>query len=167
MPSSTFEFCKNCVVSYKCCAQLGTQQGLTAPIVTEKEIKYIFSQYSIEGIYCKESFLEVSSDNKFVFKTRECGGCIFYEKEKCKIYNLRPFDCMIFPLDIYKIGLRYFWIIYDTYCKQNINKDIHELLKFGEMLLEKQGADFIYEFAQDINNAPNNIEYKILKEIVY
>lgn len=39
--------------------------------------------------------------------------CIFWKKDiGCGIYENRPFDCKLFPFDIYKINGEYTWIVY-------------------------------------------------------
>lgn len=39
--------------------------------------------------------------------------CVFWKKDTgCGIYENRPFDCMLFPFDIYKIDGEYKWVIY-------------------------------------------------------
>lgn len=39
--------------------------------------------------------------------------CVFWSKDTgCGIYENRPFDCMLFPFDIYKINGEYTWVVY-------------------------------------------------------
>jgi Fe-S-cluster containining protein len=39
--------------------------------------------------------------------------CVFWDKNNgCGIYESRPFDCMLFPFDIYKINGEYTWVVY-------------------------------------------------------
>lgn len=39
--------------------------------------------------------------------------CVFWSKDAgCGIYQNRPFDCMLFPFDIYKIDGEYTWVVY-------------------------------------------------------
>ncbi len=46
--------------------------------------------------------------------------CVFWEKDKgCGIYQNRPFDCMLFPFDIYKINGEYTWVVYSCNPESN------------------------------------------------
>jgi len=39
--------------------------------------------------------------------------CVFWDKDiGCRIYQNRPFDCKLFPFDIYKINGIYTWVVY-------------------------------------------------------
>ena len=39
--------------------------------------------------------------------------CVFWKKDTgCGIYENRPFDCMLFPFDIYKIDNEFTWVVY-------------------------------------------------------
>jgi drug/metabolite transporter (DMT)-like permease/Fe-S-cluster containining protein len=40
--------------------------------------------------------------------------CVFWDDKntKCSIYHNRPFDCMMYPFDIFLINQKYHWIVY-------------------------------------------------------
>ena len=45
--------------------------------------------------------LDIKNDKILTFlRTHAEGGCIFIKNNKCSIYDVRPLDCRIFPLDI-------------------------------------------------------------------
>lgn len=47
-------------------------------------------------------------------KKKNSTECIFWDSnsKKCSIYQNRPFDCMIYPFDIFAINGKYYWIVY-------------------------------------------------------
>ena len=62
--------------------------------------------------------------------------CVFWDKEKgCTIYQERPFDCRLFPFDIYKIDGEYTWIVYSC------NKDSD--WSWSEEILKSLEAEII------------------------
>jgi len=46
-------------------------------------------------------------------KKKNSEECIFWDKKSgCTVYEKRPFDCKVFPFDIYKIDGKYTWVVY-------------------------------------------------------
>ena len=64
-----------------------------------------------------DSFVETVEFNKIptpVIKNKDgVEECYFWdsEKEHCSIYDVRPFDCKLFPFDIHEIDGKYMWVI--------------------------------------------------------
>lgn len=64
--------------------------------------------------------------------------CIFWDKERgCTIYQDRPFDCRLFPFDIYKIDGDYTWIVYS--CNEDSD------WSWSEKILQSLEAEIITE----------------------
>jgi uncharacterized cysteine cluster protein YcgN (CxxCxxCC family) len=48
-------------------------------------------------------------------RLKDDGSCIFFDDKlgRCGVYDYRPLDCRLFPLDITLIDGQYHWICYD------------------------------------------------------
>lgn len=49
---------------------------------------------------------------KAINKKANSDVCVFWNENKCSIYEHRPFDCRAYPFDILKINGKYHWIVY-------------------------------------------------------
>jgi Fe-S-cluster containining protein len=49
---------------------------------------------------------------KAINKKANSDICVFWNENKCSIYQHRPFDCRAYPFDILKINGKYYWIVY-------------------------------------------------------
>ncbi|MCV0393055.1 MAG: YkgJ family cysteine cluster protein [Nitrosopumilus sp.] len=94
--------------------------------------------------------------------------CVFWDTEKgCTVYSERPFDCKVFPFDIYKIDGKYTWIVYS--CNQDTD------WTWSEKILETMERDL---FTDDVikhleaftdlgrlEKSDKSYEYKILRQV--
>ena len=117
METTVFKNCKDCKANAKCCAQLGENFQLNGPIVTEKEIKIIDGQIVDHQLWF-EIINQIKGRKTYSIKTNNNGQCVFYKNNKCEIYEVRPFDCRIFPLDIFMINSKYYWVCYTKFCEK-------------------------------------------------
>lgn len=49
---------------------------------------------------------------KAINKKANSDVCVFWNENKCSVYQHRPFDCRAYPFDILKINGKYHWIVY-------------------------------------------------------
>jgi Fe-S-cluster containining protein len=162
MKTDIFHFCNHCKVSDKCCKQLGPGFNLSAPIITEREIEQIRERIKMKSSPIN-NFIESQGKKLTVIVTNSCSGCVFHKNMRCKIYDIRPFDCKIFPLDVFKIGSQFCWVAYETFCEQEIDWNV--LISYGESLLKQYDHIFLEDFALDIEQFPPTLAYTILKEV--
>jgi len=159
-----FAFCQHCRVADKCCTQLVNSSLLTPPVLTPAEVGRIRLRFNCDSGLYVDTAHTINGKTAVTMRTKRDGSCIFYSSNHCNIYDIRPFDCMIFPLDIVRIAGHYCWILYNTFCGKNIEHT--SILAYGESLLAKQPCGFIKNFAWDVERIPNKLEYKVLKEIL-
>jgi Fe-S-cluster containining protein len=162
---NVFDFCHKCKLSDRCCEQLGEFSGLSAPIVSKGELRRMRNLVGNKFSSCINTSIDNKGRKIRTIQIRKSGSCIFHENGRCSIYENRPFDCMIFPLDIFEIDSHYHWIVYDTFCGEKI--DFDKILRYGEFLLKKRESSFLKEFAWDVIDRPVKLSYTILKEIVF
>lgn len=58
---------------------------------------------------------------KTLRKQENSTECVFWDRneKKCSIYKNRPFDCLIYPFDIFKINGEFHWIVYSCNPQSN------------------------------------------------
>lgn len=163
MSHPAFHFCKNCAVAEKCCTNPKPNGELGPPYLTEDDVKRIerFLQkprnsFSDESVDQESSYLSRS------IKTRPEGGCIFYRDRKCQIYEARPLDCRLFPLDICRIGNEYFWVVYHTFCGKTL--DFKSLLQYGEEALQRHKPD-LAGLASRLDELSPSLPYTMLAKV--
>ena len=98
------------------------------------------------GKAVKEHITETTIQGKKVKtlkKKENSNQCVFWDEsqKKCSVYKNRPFDCIIYPFDIFKIDEKYHWIVYscnpqsnwewsETYLQMfENNPQFHEILE--------------------------------------
>ena len=108
----TYQFCNGCVGKFDCCCNC---ESIDMPILLPFEAK------SISAITKKsiDSFAEKKTNNLYQMKrvgddpNREC---IFFQNNRCSIYNNRPVDCRMFPFDFKEFDGEYWVVYYNKVC---------------------------------------------------
>ena len=158
-----FEFCNDCLLASNCCSKVKKGGRIEPPFLTDQDIKNI-SPYLEEPV---EHFVEARiGDNGSMMFLRSNGSerCIFLDEEmKCKIYDVRPLDCRLFPLDVIKEENDYYWIIYTSFCFSN-KINIPDLLEFANGVLP-QLAPYLDDYATIDLPGMDKEEYIILGKI--
>ena len=158
-----FEFCNDCLLVNNCCSKVKKGGRIEPPFLTSQDIQNI-SEYIKEPL---ESFCENrdGSNDKMIFLKSNGGEkCIFLDEEmKCKVYDVRPLDCRLFPLDVIKEENDYYWIIYTRFCFSN-KINIPDLLEFANGVLP-QLAPYLDDYATIDLPGMDEEEYTILGKI--
>jgi Fe-S-cluster containining protein/uncharacterized membrane protein len=153
--------CSTCKKS--CCTSFVSPFLVKSDIERLKEI----------GLRYKTHLNDMVIDGKKVKTIKRKEGttnCIFWDKNSgCTIYEQRPFDCRIFPFDIFKIDGKYYWIVYS--CNPNSDwkwtevsiKTFEENPQFNEIL---ESID-LYSNLDEINKVKylDKTEYTIIREV--
>ncbi len=117
------------------CSHTSCCNNFVTPFVTPSEKK------EISKIGHKDFSDEFTAQGMDVFSLKKKPGtdeCVFWKKDTgCSIYQNRPFDCMLFPFDIYKINEEYTWVVYAC----NSESD----WKWSEKILESMEKEIISE----------------------
>lgn len=152
--------CDKCQTS-TCCINFLT------PLITIKELKSIrdFSGFSDISQVKKINNLEMHY-LKTKPNTREC--LFLGSDKKCTIYEGRPFECRIFPFDIYKIDGNLTWVVYTCNSELDWTWSEEILVKFEKDLLTSDiikhlNAFMDLERIQD--DAGETYDYKILRKV--
>lgn len=75
--------------------------------------------------------------------------CTFLDKQgKCKIYDIRPLDCRLFPLDIIEQDGEYYWCVFTTCPNWQRMKELLEPLI--PLLEEKINSSLWQQFSKQI-----------------
>ena len=162
MEETAFDFCRTCKVDHKCCTNVKHDAEIELPYLTQEDTTRI---ERATGLTLPE-FAEVTQDEHgqdvLSLRAHEDGGCRFYERGRCQIYEVRPLDCRLFPLDIFRIDGELCWVIYHAFCRQPI--DVHQLRQYGQSLLARYNPD-LDGFARDVKTSPPRLAYSLIGPI--
>lgn len=103
----TYAFCNSCVGKFDCCCNCNE---IDMPILLPAEVSKI-SRISRRRV---EDFAVKLTNNLYQMRREnddEKKGCVFFQNNKCSIYENRPIDCRLFPFDFKEIDGEY-WLIY-------------------------------------------------------
>lgn len=101
-------------------------------------------------------------------KKKKSDECIFWDSKKgCTVYSERPFDCKVFPFDIYKINGKYTWVVYSC--------NIESSWEWSEKILQTMERDLLTDDVIEhleaftdlgrLDKSDKSYQYKILREI--
>lgn len=159
--------CKACS-GLDCCGLLTEGGIIEPPYLLKRDIKDIeyYTGLSSDAFAVKK--LNPHTGNfVFIMKTNERGGCVFFNQRTglCDIYNCRPVDCRLFPLDIRWIDNRYYWALFRyPKCHRSISDDLKYLLDFRTQALFYL-ADELMDYATFPVPGMEKIGYTILEEL--
>ena len=139
----TYSFCARCPSHSNCCVRVKPNGQISPPILLGEEIAAI-AKHSNES---PEAFSETreGSDETRAMKPSH-HGCYFYRDGKCSIYQVRPLDCRLFPIDIMeKSNGSIVWIAYTQVCP--VKFDIASCLEKAKRLLPEL-RNYVREYAR-------------------
>ncbi|MGI0027318.1 MAG: EamA family transporter [Nitrosopumilaceae archaeon] len=104
-------------------------------------------------------------------KKNNSSTCTFWDetKQNCSIYNHRPFDCRIYPFDIYLIDGKYHWIVYSCNPESNWqwSEDYLQRLEEDSRFIEIIENIKNYSDLSEIKTLEYEIPYTVLREVNY
>lgn len=95
------------------------------------------------------------------------GKCCFLKNNKCGIYELRPFECRIFPLDIEKINGKIMWIMW-LWCPASARINIPVLIKNADKMAKQLGKEYILDYIRYHSaeeSKYSSMKFKLIKEV--
>lgn len=104
----TYPFCNTCVGKFDCCCNCNE---IDMPILLPNEADSIsrISRKPIDG------FAKKLTNNLYQMqRDSQTNGCVFFQNNRCTIYENRPIDCRLFPFDFKEIDGEYWIIYYDS-----------------------------------------------------
>ncbi|MHB8601538.1 MAG: EamA family transporter [Nitrosotalea sp.] len=154
--------CKTCSTN-SCCT------SFSAPLLFSTDIDKLKAINKYNNVYVQE--IKIRGKLLKTIKKKKNSECIFWDhnNKKCSIYKNRPFDCMIYPFDIFSINGKYFWVVYSC----NPNSD----WRWSESHLQTfENSDEFKEILVNIDSYHGHIdvdrsvktdmiEYSIIREV--
>jgi len=116
------------------------------------------------------SDIELKKLNVKKINQKEDGSCIFQNKSgNCTVYEERPFECRIFPLDIMEINNKLYWVIWDI-CSATEGINYNNILENIETNFPKKWSlKYIQDYTEYHKlNQPikySKATFKIIKEL--
>lgn len=142
-----FSMCKNCKFDKACCK-------IVPPMVFEFE-RATFRDYIIFDNF---------QDRQISLLKKIGKTCVFLKNGKCQIYNKRPFNCKMFPLDVKKINKKLCWILWEfCYTPKNIEQNLASF----EKIITKITKNELYTYIAYTKNSSDfqNLKFKILRKV--
>jgi Fe-S-cluster containining protein len=100
------ELCHNCK-GIPCCTDF------QFPYVSDEQADIIRNTYNIDFKFTKVNAPNNDTPELVIINKPETNECIFWNKENgCSIYEKRPFDCRLFPFDIYLFDGVAHWVVF-------------------------------------------------------
>jgi len=132
--AGTYDFCATCPAHLNCCSRVQSGGAIDTPVAMTDEISKLADFTGLD----RQSFSnqpDIAGSEVSKLKTGASGsGCIFFDGYQCTVYEVRPFDCRLFPLDvIVDEDGQLCWIAYTTLCP--IDVDLRRYLDHAESLL--------------------------------
>jgi len=153
--------CKTCQ-THNCCT------SFSSPILFHKDIEKL----KVINKYNNEYIDEIQIRGRLLktIKKKKNSECIFLDDDKkCSIYKNRPFDCMMFPFDIFAIDGKYFWVVYSCNPNSDWNWSESYLQTFENSEEFKDLLENIdsYHGHIDVDRSVKNdqIEYSVIREV--
>ena len=141
MKTKLWQECLSCKAKNKCCG------NFAYPLfVTPEE---------------KKKLLGINTQNSCIF---------FNQKGLCDINNEKPFDCRLFPFDIWKLNKKFTWVIWKVDCLI-LNKNREEL----ELYLQDFERKLIPKFRKYLDDYQKfegppffaKCQYEVLREVKF
>ncbi|MBT4049504.1 MAG: hypothetical protein HOB18_08195 [Nitrospina sp.] len=152
----TYSFCQKCPSSGNCCSRVKRNGSVDAPVVFDSDMEALslnsddYSEVKHYGNY-KARAIHTNGD-----------GCYFFQGGKCTVYDRRPIDCRLFPLDIIEKEGRLIWIAYKNLCPVEFNPE--DYLEDAKSLLSELG-DNVFLYANLILPGMDKEPYIELEEV--
>lgn len=154
--------CKTCQTN-SCCT------SFSSPLLFPTDVEKLKAINKYNDKYVQE--IKIRGKLLKSIKKKKNSECVFWDNNsrKCSIYKNRPFDCMMFPFDIFTINGKYFWVVYSC----NPNSD----WKWSESHLQMfENSDEFKEILENIDLYHGHIdvdrsiknsktEYSIIREV--
>ena len=143
--------------------------SFSSPLLFPKDIEKLkeigkYDDEHVKKIQINEKTAET------IKKKNNSTQCIFWDQDsrKCSIYKNRPFDCMIYPFDIFKMNGKYFWIVYT--CNPHSNWEWSEShlqmfensKEFAEII---ENIDIYSHIDFELQKKIKNTKYSVIREV--
>ena len=95
------------------CTHKGCCTDFASPLVFENDLENLKQINKHTNEFVKD--IRINGNKiKTIRKKEGTNNCVFWDAEgkKCSIYKNRPFDCTLYPFDIYFISGKYHWVVY-------------------------------------------------------
>ena len=125
----TLGFCESCPASGNDCSRVRHGGAVEAPVLLGKEARRIARRTNQEARRCSRNL-----GDGVCRQIRSTVGCAFFANGQCEIYEDRPIDCCLFPVDIREErDGTLVWIVSTRLCPAGFDRT--GLLEHAERLL--------------------------------
>ena len=152
------------------CKHQGCCTSFAAPLLFATDIQKLREIGKDGDAYTKEVIIE-GKKARVIRKKPNSSLCTFWdEKNKtCSIYKNRPFDCMMYPFDIFWINGKYHWVLYS--CNPHSNwqwtEEILTMFESSPQFQEVVKNISVFANLDEIDDlkASHELSYTMLREV--
>lgn len=164
-PAPRLHACMNCPVNSVCCSVSSRGGVVESPYLMPSDIKAISEMTGLEEQSFVENRINPLTGNVVSFVSPPMGhGCRFHDGGKCGIYDARPIDCRLYPLDILFKDGSYYWIL-RQYCEIT-HEDLNALIEYGQALLPSI-KDHLHDYATVPLEAMDKAPYLLVAPVKF
>lgn len=159
--------CMNCPANFVCCSVSSRGGVVESPYLMPSDIKAIAEVTGLDEKEFVENRVNPQTGNIVSFMSPPEGhGCRFHDTVggKCGIYNARPIDCRLYPLDILFKDGNYYWIL-RQYCEIT-EEDLRALVAYGQALLPSI-KDHLHDYATVPLEAMDKAPYLVVAPVEF
>lgn len=158
--------CSTCTHNM-CCSRAEEGGAISPAFLAEGDIHAI---ECVTGLGREEfSFerIDAVSGRKFrLLRFSDAGGCVFFNSPRgCKIYQNRPFDCRLFPLDVHYRSGEYSLILYNLPSCFLTREELEGQVKFFEERFLPVVGEWLFEYAGIEMGILREVEWTVLKKL--
>ena len=157
------QLCTSCT-HQACCTDFA------APLVFKEDIEDLKEIGKAGKEWLKDIIIQ-NKPIKVIKKKSNSKICTFWDEEKsrCSIYENRPFECRMFPFDIYKIDGKFHWVVYSCNSESDWNWSEDYLTMLENDKSFPDILDNISYFADTVQmdalEKEQKISYTVLREV--
>ncbi len=144
--------------------------SFASPLLFKTDIERLKTIEKDGEEYTKEVTIE-GKKVRAIRKKPNSNLCTFWDEKnkKCGIYNNRPFDCMMYPFDIFRINEKYHWVVYSCnpqsgwqWTEEHL-KMLENSPQFSEIMQNVE----VFSNLDEINNLKklDELPYTIIREV--
>ncbi|MGI0089652.1 MAG: YkgJ family cysteine cluster protein [Nitrosopumilaceae archaeon] len=153
------------------CKKITCCTNFFPPLAYPSDLDKLKHMGKSEGDFLKNVIIK-GKTVKTIKKKDNSTTCMFWDEENrlCSIYENRPFDCKMFPFDVFWTDNEYHWIVYScnpdsdwTWCEEYLQK-LEADPQFSEMMKNNETIRLTSESVEslaDIEEPP----YAILRKV--
>jgi len=151
------------------CTQQGCCTSSASPLLFQDDLEKLRNTGKSEEEYIQ--YIEIKGKKfKALKKKRNSNICIFWdeEKEKCSVYDKRPFECRAFPFSLELVDDKCYWTIYscnpdsDWKWSEDYLQNLEKEIGFKQIM---ENIEYFNEHPDQTLGLANEFQFTFIREV--